>query len=67
MAKLTAKGATSPQALRKTLTTMRRDFERSAGAWHEAFPNFKAHLNPEQWTRLKGRGGVLWRFDLRFR
>jgi hypothetical protein len=67
MARLTAKGTTCPQALRRTLTLCRRDFQEHYDAWQEAYPQFKEHLGDRERGRLKLLGRTLWRFDLRFR
>jgi len=67
MAKLTAKGATCPQALQKTLALCRRDFAQRHAAWQESWAGFKDRVREPQRARLKALGGTLWRFDLRFR
>lgn len=67
MAKLTAKGATCPQPLQKTLTLCRREFEQQHAEWQETWQGFKDRVHDPQRARLKALGGTLWRFDLRFR
>ncbi len=67
MARLTAKGTTCPQALQKTLTLCRRDFQKRYDDWQETYDGFKERVPESQRSRLKALGGTLWRFDLRYR
>lgn len=67
MATVMASGSIRPRALQKTLSAVRRDFDRVRTEWNDSYPGFKEHLPSDQRERLKGVGRLLWCFDIRFR